>query len=218
MLWWRRQSALHSQLSSVCSLPGFDSCSVIADRECPAVDWSVANGLYTNVVSVDRENQTDLINACRTHPASIVVTNVHKVICSDLVEAYKNRILNVHYSLLPSFGGTIGMKSLTNALSYRSKIVGATAHHVTSDLDSGPPIAQVALGAADGELNEKLMDLMFRAGCIALYTALITLSDPLSVRASARVIQVKESNFLVSPACELPSELASEAFWEALKS
>jgi phosphoribosylglycinamide formyltransferase-1 len=200
------------------SLPGFTSCSVIGDRECPAIDWSVANGLQTDVVSISRENQADLMNACRLHPASVIVTNVHKIIGSELVEAYKNRILNLHYSLLPSFGGTIGMQSLSNALAYGSKIVGATAHHVTEDLDSGPPIAQVALGSVDGQINENLSDLMFRAGCIALYTALITLNDALLAQASAKAIQVKDATFLVSPACELPSALASEAFWEALKS
>lgn len=110
------------------------------------------------------------------------------------------------------------MQSLSNALAYGSKIVGATAHHVTEDLDSGPPIAQVAFGSVDGQINENLTDLMFRAGCIALYTALITLNDASLSRAPASAIQVKEATFLVSPACELPSELTSEAFWEALKS
>lgn len=110
------------------------------------------------------------------------------------------------------------MHSLSNALAYGSKIVGATAHHVTEDLDSGPPIAQVALGSVDGRINENLTDLMFRAGCIALYTALMTLNDALLAQASAKAIQVKEAIFLVSPACELPTALASEAFWEALKS
>lgn len=208
---------IHSLVQSG-SLPGFTSCSVIGDRECPAVDWSVANGLQTDVVSISRENQAELIASCKLHPASVIVTNVHKIIGPDLVEAYRNRILNLHFSLLPSFGGTIGMQSLSNALAYGSKIVGATAHHVTEDLDSGPPIAQVAFGSVDGQINENLTDLMFRAGCIALYTALITLNDASLSRAPARAIQVKEATFLVSPACELPSELTSEAFWEALKS
>ena len=200
------------------SLPGFDSCSVIADRECSAVEWSKANGLQTDVISISRKNQEDLIKACRLHPASIIVTNVHKVIGSELVNAHKKRILNLHYSLLPSFGGVIGMQSLSDAIAYGSKIVGATAHHVTEDLDSGPPIAQVALGSAVGQINEDLTDLMFRAGCIALYTALRTLNDASLAQASAKAIQVKEATFLVSPACELPNALASEAFWESLKS
>ena len=110
------------------------------------------------------------------------------------------------------------MQSLSNALAYGSKIVGATAHHVTEDLDSGPPIAQVALGSAHGQINEKLSDLMFRAGCIALYTALLTLNDASLALAPAKAIQVKEATFLVSPSCGLPNALANEAFWEALKS
>ena len=208
---------IHSLVQSG-DLPGFASVSVIADRECPAVDWSVANGLQTDVVSISRENQADLIAACKLHPPSLIVTNVHKFIGSELLGAYKNRIMNLHYSLLPAFGGTIGMQSLSNALAYGSKIVGATAHHVTEDLDSGPPIAQVALGSAHGQINEKLSDLMFRAGCIALYTALLTLNDASLALAPAKAIQVKEATFLVSPSCGLPNALANEAFWEALKS
>jgi len=200
------------------NLPGFGSVSVIADRECPAVDWSVANGLQTNVVSISRENQAELIAACKLHPPSVIVTNVHKIIGSELVGAYNNRILNLHYSLLPAFGGTIGMQSLSNAIAYGSKILGATAHHVTEDLDSGPPIAQVALGSADGQINENLTDLMFRAGCIALYTALFTLNNTSTALSPAKAIQFKEATFLISPSCELPSALDNEAFWEALKS
>lgn len=199
-------------------LPGFASVSVIADRECSALDWSVANGLQTDVVSISREDQAGLIAACKLHPQSFIVTNVHKIIGSELIRAYKNRILNLHYSLLPAFGGTIGMQTLSNALTYGSKIVGATAHHVTEDLDSGPPIAQVALGSAHDQINENVTDLMFRAGCIALYTALLTLNDASLVLAQAKAIQVKEATFLISPSCELPNALANEAFWEALKS
>lgn len=199
------------------NLPGFDSVSVIADRECAAVEWSSANGLQTDVVSISRENQADLITACKLHRPSFIVTNVHKIIGSELLGAYKNRILNLHYSLLPAFGGTIGMQSLSNALTYGSKIVGATAHHVTDDLDLGSPIAQVALGSADNQITEHLTDLMFRAGCIALYMALLTLTDSSLVPAPAKAIHVKEAVFLASPSFELPSALANESFWEALK-
>ena len=199
------------------NLPGFDSVSVIADRECQAVDWSSANGLKTDIVSISRENQADLIAACTLHAPSVIVTNVHKIIGSGILDAYKNRILNLHYSLLPAFGGTIGMKSLSNALSYGSKIVGATAHHVTEALDSGPPIAQVAFGLVDDLINENTKDLMFRAGCIALYTALFALNDSCPPLDPAKSILVKGAIFLVSPPCELPSALEHEDFWEALR-
>lgn len=207
---------IHSLVQSG-SLPGFTSVSVIADRQCPAAEWSMANGLQTDVVSISRRNQTDLVAACQSHPPSIMVTNVHKIVGEEIVEAYKNKILNLHYSLLPAFRGAIGMRPLSNALAYGSKIIGATAHHVTEELDSGPPIAQVALSSADGQVNESLRDLMFRAGCITLYSALSILNDSSLALANANAILVKDSIFLVSPYCDLPNALANEKFWEVLK-
>jgi len=199
-------------------LPGLNSISVIADRQCQAVEWASENGLKAEVISVLRDNQAELISACKSHPASVVITNIHKLIGPELISLYRDRILNLHYSLLPAFGGSIGMRSLSNALAYGSRIVGATAHHVTEDLDSGPPIAQVALGTVQGENDQGLEDLMFRAGCLALFCALRIHLDPPLAQSPAGAYTMNQSALLISPFCGLPNECSNENFWSALRS
>jgi len=198
------------------ALPGITSISVIADRPCQAVDWAKAHGLQANIIPVSRGNQADLLAACKSHPSSIVITNIHKVLDAEVVNAYRRRIINLHYSLLPAFAGTIGMRSLASALSYGSKIVGATAHHVTDELDAGPPIAQVAFACNDSQLNDKVVNLMFRAGCIALFSAVSRVNGKPLDLAQMSIFSIKDSTFWLSPPCALPAYLSEEYFWESL--
>ncbi|MBP2027109.1 phosphoribosylglycinamide formyltransferase-1 [Acetoanaerobium pronyense] len=72
----------------------------------------------------------------------IVMAGYLKVIGTDLIEKYKGRIINIHPSLLPSYGGKgmYGLKVHEAVLRNNEKITGATVHHVTEDVDEGPVI------------------------------------------------------------------------------
>jgi phosphoribosylglycinamide formyltransferase-1 len=69
------------------------------------------------------------------------------------VDKYRNRILNIHPALLPSFKGTQGIK---DALDYGVKVTGPTVHFVDEGLDSGPIIIQEAVGIRDDDTEETL--------------------------------------------------------------
>jgi formyltetrahydrofolate deformylase len=77
-----------------------------------------------------------------------------------MVDAYRNRIINIHHSFLPAFGG---VRPYHQAHARGVKLIGATAHYVTSELDEGPIIAQDVLRVShrDGveELRQKGRDL-----------------------------------------------------------
>lgn len=62
------------------------------------------------------------------------------------LEAFPERILNIHPSLLPAFGGTMAPRPQADALAAGVKLSGCTVHLVTEDLDSGPIVAQAAVG------------------------------------------------------------------------
>ena len=68
--------------------------------------------------------------------------------------AFKNRIVNVHPSLLPEFGG--GMDAIEQALLAGAKKTGATVHVVTSDLDAGPILIQEEVPVHNGDTPETL--------------------------------------------------------------
>jgi formyltetrahydrofolate deformylase len=69
----------------------------------------------------------------------IVLAKYMRILTSDFVETFKNKILNIHHSFLPAF---IGANPYKQAFNRGVKIIGATSHLVTNDLDEGPIIAQ----------------------------------------------------------------------------
>ncbi len=72
-------------------------------------------------------------------PDYIVLAKYMRIFSSDFVDRYKNKIINIHHSFLPAF---IGANPYRQAFERGVKIIGATAHFVTDDLDEGPIIAQ----------------------------------------------------------------------------
>lgn len=72
-------------------------------------------------------------------PEYIVLAKYMRILTPAFVARYRNRIINIHHSFLPAF---IGAKPYHQAYQRGVKIIGATAHIVTDDLDTGPIIAQ----------------------------------------------------------------------------
>lgn len=72
-------------------------------------------------------------------PDYLVLAKYMRIFSEDFVERYPDRIVNIHHSFLPAFAGASPHKQ---AFERGVKIIGATAHFVTEDLDEGPIIAQ----------------------------------------------------------------------------
>jgi len=69
----------------------------------------------------------------------IVLARYMQILSSKLIEDYPNQIINIHHSFLPAFPGA---KPYHSAFKRGVKIIGATSHYVTEDLDEGPIIEQ----------------------------------------------------------------------------
>ncbi len=69
----------------------------------------------------------------------IVLARYMQVVSEHLINAYPNRIINIHHSFLPAF---VGAKPYHAAFERGVKIIGATSHYVTTELDAGPIIEQ----------------------------------------------------------------------------
>jgi phosphoribosylglycinamide formyltransferase-1 len=76
-----------------------------------------------------------------------------RLVGRPLLDAFPNRILNIHPSLLPSFPG---LDAQRQALEHGVRITGATVHLVTSELDGGPIISQAAVPVMDDDTVETL--------------------------------------------------------------
>jgi formyltetrahydrofolate deformylase len=73
------------------------------------------------------------------NPEIIVLAKYMRILTPQFVEYFENKVLNIHHSFLPAF---IGANPYKQAHSRGVKIIGATAHYVTNDLDEGPIIYQ----------------------------------------------------------------------------
>ncbi len=69
----------------------------------------------------------------------IILARYMQILSDDFVSHYKDRVINIHHSFLPAF---VGAKPYHQAFSRGVKIIGATSHYVTADLDEGPIIVQ----------------------------------------------------------------------------
>ena len=91
-------------------------------------------------------------------PDLIVLAGYLVVIPPEMIKKYKNRIINIHPSLIPSFCGTgyYGLKVHESVLACGNKITGATVHFVDEKADHGPIILQKAVEVKNGDTPEIL--------------------------------------------------------------
>ena len=88
----------------------------------------------------------------------VVLAGFLVVIPEEMIAKYRNRIINVHPSLIPSFCGTgyYGLKVHEGALARGVKVTGATVHFVDEGTDTGPIILQKAVYIENGDTPEVL--------------------------------------------------------------
>ncbi|CAI4225434.1 unnamed protein product [Auanema sp. JU1783] len=89
----------------------------------------------------------------------ICLAGYMRLLSADFVQKWRNRIINIHPSLLPSFKGA---RAVNDALSFGCKITGCTVHYVDEELDHGPIVMQSPVEVAENEtvdsLHEKIQE------------------------------------------------------------
>ena len=86
-------------------------------------------------------------------PDFIVLAGSMRLLGASFVERFRNRILNIHPSLLPAFPG---VDAQAQALAYGVKVSGCTVHFVDEHLDAGPIIVQRTVELRDGDTADSL--------------------------------------------------------------
>lgn len=84
----------------------------------------------------------------------IVLARYMQVLSEDFINRYTNRIINIHHSFLPAF---IGAKPYHQAYERGVKLIGATSHYVTTELDAGPIIEQDIVRITHKDLPQDLV-------------------------------------------------------------
>ena len=115
-------------------------CAVFKkNKDCSRSDY------FEKIISTLRARDIDLI----------LLAGFMKVLSGNIVRAYRNRVLNIHPALLPSFPGEQAQKQ---ALEYGVKFSGCTVHIVDEGVDTGPIVLQEAVPVLYDDTEEILSD------------------------------------------------------------
>ncbi len=128
-------------------------------EDAKAVQIARIKGIETIVIK--RENfesrelfDTELSKYIDLHQIDLIcLAGYFQLLTPMFVQKYKNRIMNIHPSLLPAFPG---FKMIKNCLKYGVKFTGCTVHFVDDDADSGPIIEQAVVPIYDFDTEESL--------------------------------------------------------------
>jgi formyltetrahydrofolate deformylase len=119
-----------------CIVSNHEDLRYIADQfNIPYYVWSV-NKDHSNKDEVEKAQMALLKEKKITF---VVLARYMQIIGDNMIQAYPHHIINIHHSFLPAF---IGAKPYHQAWERGVKIIGATSHYVTAELDAGPIIEQ----------------------------------------------------------------------------
>ena len=150
---------------------------VVADRpDAYAIRHAEWHGVSAVALRAGKSNldlyDLALVRVLEEHSIDyVVVAGFPRIVGTDTVQAYEDRIVKVHHSLLPEFPGP---DPVAQALELRAKEPGATVHLINRELEAGPIVSQQALEVRDGEnwhsLTQRLHQLEMELLPVAVRT------------------------------------------------
>jgi len=127
-----------------------EAAGLMRAREAGVPAMCVAPKQYPSLDAYDAA----LARVLREHGVDLVcLAGFMRLVGTPLLDAFRDRILNIHPSLLPSFPG---LEAQRQALEYGVTVSGATVHLVTSELDGGPIVAHAAVPVMPGDTVDTL--------------------------------------------------------------
>ena len=190
------------------------SC-VIADRDCEALSFARGHNIESFLVVYDRNNPDALKTLLKKYESDLIITNIHKIIDAGIINLFKNKLINLHYSLLPSFKGLIGEVPVKHALEAHCKVIGSTVHFVEESVDEGEIISQCAFSVNEEYLFKELMKLIFKSGCLNLLNSIyITLN--MNIACQDDVANIDDNMFLFSPGLKFEHKCFDKKFWSRI--
>lgn len=134
-----------------CIISNHEDLRYIAEQfDIPYYVWSIEKD-HSNKAEVEKE-EMELLE--KENVNFIVLARYMQIISDGMIKAYPNHIINIHHSFLPAF---VGAKPYHQAWQRGVKIIGATSHYVTAELDAGPIIEQDVVRITHKDTPESLV-------------------------------------------------------------
>ena len=147
-----------------------------------------------NIEAVFENDEKKVIEILKEKEIDIVVMAGYlKIISADFVNEFKNRMINIHPSLIPSFCGKgyYGKKVHQGVLDYGAKVTGATVHLVTEGADEGPIIMQESVKVEQDDDADTLAARVLKVEHQILKKSVALLCDD-KVRVDGRRVYINE--------------------------
>lgn len=138
-------------VSNIATAPALDVA-----REAQLAAYAVPPKSFSSPAAYEKE----AVRLLEQHQVQwVVLAGYMKIVGSNLLQRYEQRMINIHPSLLPAFPGLHGQRQ---ALEYGVRVAGCTAHFVDAGVDTGPIIGQrtvpVLLQDDEGSLSRRILE------------------------------------------------------------
>jgi phosphoribosylglycinamide formyltransferase 1 len=146
-------------------IPNAEIVIALSNREdARGIEKAHALGIEARVISskgLEREAYDKLVIAAlqEKHVDLVCLAGYMRLLSPQFVAAFRNRILNIHPSLLPAFPG---LEAQRQALEHGAKFSGCTVHFVDENLDAGPIVLQACVQIEDSDTPETLAARILR--------------------------------------------------------
>lgn len=131
---------------------------VISNKESA---YGLTRAKNANIKAIFEKDETKVLQILKDENIDLVVLAGYLAIISDeFINQYKNKIINIHPSLIPAFCGSgyYGLRVHKKAFERGVKVAGATVHFVSNVVDGGPIILQKAIDVSDCKSPEEMQE------------------------------------------------------------
>ncbi len=150
--------------------------AVVSDRACGAIDKAKAHHVSTVLIPESKSALfcDQFLQYLQENQIDYVISFFTKLFVGDLVSVYRDRIINLHPSLLPSFKGLNGFH---DTLRYGARFMGTTIHFIDEQMDEGKIIMQTVAPIDINQAESELRHRIFQHQCKSLLQVMKWLTE-----------------------------------------
>jgi len=156
---------------------GRDIAVVIGNKECYALERAEKHGIKNVLIESKgkgrEEFDKEVAKVLEDNGVELILLIGYMRYLSEwFVDKYRNKIMNIHPSLLPAFGGGMDKDVHKEILDHGCKVTGCTLHFVDEGADTGPIILQKAVQISEDETVESLKEKVQEAEAMVILKAI----------------------------------------------
>jgi phosphoribosylglycinamide formyltransferase-1 len=132
---------------------------IIADRNCYAIERASTNNIKHFLFNRKEKNSEDIVLLLQEHKIShIVLAGYLSILDKTICQVWENKIINIHPSLLPKYGGKgmYGEHVHKAVIENKELVSGATVHYVTEGIDDGNILIQKEIAVEENDTSSSL--------------------------------------------------------------